>query len=153
MAPAQQDVHICGDAVQSQIKMRLMDSDNKSDSEVKCENNNPVLPDSRDKIKSDTDFDVSKYEAMEFRARIKWPDLIVQLALHLVSIYGFYLILTFQVRFFTILFGKYHFCLCTYVCATKELTVVKAQRHEFRGKFKHFQFSLFSIPFQNISKC
>lgn len=109
MAPAQQDVHICGNAVQSQIKMRLIDSDNKSESEVKCENNNPVLHKSGEKNYIDTDFDVSKYEAIEFTPRIKWPDLIVQLALHLVSIYGLYMILSFQVKFFTILFGKYYF--------------------------------------------
>lgn len=100
MAPAQQDVHMCGDTAQPQIKMRLKDNNNKSESEV----NGGDYP-----VFQNSDFDISAYEAMEFRPSIRWPDLLVQLALHLVSIYGIYLILSFQVRFYTIFFGKYLF--------------------------------------------
>ncbi|KAL0880737.1 hypothetical protein ABMA27_001949 [Loxostege sticticalis] len=95
MAPAQQDVHMCGDTAQPQIKMRLKGNNNKSESEV----NGGDYP-----VFQNSDFDISAYEAMEFRPSIRWPDLLVQLALHLVSIYGIYLILSFQVRFYTIFF-------------------------------------------------
>ncbi|OWR47309.1 desaturase [Danaus plexippus plexippus] len=45
-----------------------------------------------------------KYEALEFKPRIKWPDLLVQLCLHSTTVYGFYLILVNRVKLYTILF-------------------------------------------------
>ncbi|CAG9785487.1 unnamed protein product [Diatraea saccharalis] len=105
MAPAQQDVLMCKESVQSQIKIRHIDSEFKIENGDVSENNNVVAKNgASDETNSDKDFDLSKYEAMEFTARIKWPDLIVQLVLHLVSIYGLYLTLTFQVKILTILF-------------------------------------------------
>ncbi|KAG6461419.1 hypothetical protein O3G_MSEX012612 [Manduca sexta] len=105
MAPAQQNDDVCN-AIDTQLKMRLIPDEYKSDNTVTCyENNNTLLQDStNEKTKSETDFDINKYEAMEFRPRIKWPDLTVQVLLHLVTIYGLYLIITFQVKFFTVLF-------------------------------------------------
>ncbi|XP_026751921.2 (11Z)-hexadec-11-enoyl-CoA conjugase-like isoform X2 [Galleria mellonella] len=107
MAPTQQNVDACDAPPHSQLKMRLISSDYKSDNCVNsCDNNNSVLRESAsDKINSETDFDISKYEAMEFRPKIKWPDLIVQLSLHLVSIYGLFLTFTNQVKLYTILFA------------------------------------------------
>lgn len=100
MAPAQQNVEMCTEEMHPNLKKR---PSNYGD--VVCENNNTVLQNSDcDKVKIETDFDISKYEAMEFTPRFRWPDLIVQISLHLVSIVGFYLILSNQVRFFTILF-------------------------------------------------
>lgn len=55
--------------------------------------------------KSD-EFDINFYEKIEFKSRIRWPDLLVQISLHLVSIYSLYLILTNQVKLYTLLFGK-----------------------------------------------
>ncbi|KAM3964178.1 stearoyl-CoA desaturase 5 [Aphomia sociella] len=107
MAPAQQNVEVCAEPTHAQIKMRLTTSDYKSDNCVNdCDNNNSVLRESTsDKINSDTDFDIRKYEAMEFRPQIRWPDLLVQISLHLVSVYGLILILLNQVKFFTTLFA------------------------------------------------
>lgn len=71
------------------------------------QNNNTIsAQDYSDKI-NDMDFNITNYEAMEFRPQIKWPDLIVQVMLHLVTIYGCFLVLISEVRFLTILFGKY----------------------------------------------
>lgn len=41
-----------------------------------------------------------------FKPRIRWPDLIAQLFIHLGCLYGFYLAI-FQAKFYTVLFGKY----------------------------------------------
>ncbi|KAL4715562.1 hypothetical protein ACJJTC_009188 [Scirpophaga incertulas] len=106
MAPAQQDIPICSETVQSQMKIRPINSEYTSENSVKRgDNNNLVIEHStNDKTDSDTDFDINKYEAMEFTPRVKWPDLIVQLSLHVVSAYGLLLILTLQVKFLTVLF-------------------------------------------------
>ncbi|CAH2076285.1 unnamed protein product, partial [Iphiclides podalirius] len=106
MAPAQQNVEV-RDESDAQIKMRLMQSSFKDSNGVElCANNNPVIQNgASEKITSDKDFDISKYEAMEFRPRIKWPDFIVQLSLHSVSLYGLYLIVTNSVRLYTTLFA------------------------------------------------
>lgn len=108
MAPAQQNVEVCTETVDSQIKMRLIPSDFKLQNGVTgYENNNSVLNDSAsEKLKSDTDFDITKYEDIKFKPQIKWPDLTVQVSLHLTTIYGLYLILTNQVMILTNLFGK-----------------------------------------------
>ncbi|XP_059047389.1 stearoyl-CoA desaturase 5-like [Achroia grisella] len=107
MAPTQQNVDACDDPTHAQIKMRLLSSDYKSDNCVNnYDNNNSVLRDNvSDKINNETDFDISKYEAMEFRPQIKWPDLTVQISLHLVSIYGLFLIVTNEVKLYTVLFA------------------------------------------------
>ncbi|XP_046962313.1 acyl-CoA Delta-9 desaturase-like [Vanessa cardui] len=87
-------------------ELHFMDNDYKINDEKKFENNNTLLrKDTSDDTNSDTDFDIAKYEAMEFRSRIKWPDLLAQLSLHLVTIYGAYLILTNRVKFLTIIFA------------------------------------------------
>lgn len=107
MAPAQKNIEACN-SMPSQLKMRLMPLDNKVDNIEQCDNNNSVNTIS-EKVNIDSEFDLEKYEAMDFRAKIRWPDLIVQVLLHLVSIYGLYLILTFKVKIFTVLFGEYLF--------------------------------------------
>lgn len=107
MAPAQQNVEMCDEKMQSDLKRRPASLQRD---DVVNENNNKVLRDSDfDKVTSDTDFDISKYEAMEFTPQIKWPDLIVQISLHLVSIVGLYLIVSNQIRIYTTLFGKFCF--------------------------------------------
>lgn len=98
IAPTVQNVDILDS--KTQINMRLI---NKIE---RFQNNNTLLPQDFTNITSDHDFDIIKYEAMEFRPRIKWPDLLVQVSLHLVTIYGLYLIITCDVMFLTILFGK-----------------------------------------------
>ncbi|CAH0714306.1 unnamed protein product, partial [Brenthis ino] len=97
MAPTIQNVDILNS--RTQINMRLI---NKLEH---VQNNDTLLPQDFTNINSDNDFDIIKYEAMEFRSRIKWPDLLVQVSLHLVTIYGFYLIITCDVKFLTILFA------------------------------------------------
>lgn len=101
MAPAQQHMEMCNEEMkQSEPKIY-------KNNEKDFENNNTVLENSAsDKVTCDTDFDIKKYEAMKFNAQIRWPDLIVQILLHLVSIYGLYLIISNQVKLLTILFGK-----------------------------------------------
>lgn len=107
MAPTEQNIED-SDIQHSQVKKRLNNGLAKFENEITCfENNNTVL------VKSDSDtskseiFDIDKYEAMEFTAQWRWPDTIVQVLLHTVSLYAVYLILTLQVKFFTIFFGKY----------------------------------------------
>ncbi|CAH2245033.1 (11Z)-hexadec-11-enoyl-CoA conjugase [Pararge aegeria] len=100
MAPALQNVDHFLDE-DSQIKMRLLEDSYKLDNE---NNNTDLKREVNDKMSGDMDFDIVKYEAMEFRAQIRWPDLIVQVSLHCVSIYGFYLMITNQVKFLTTLF-------------------------------------------------
>ncbi|XP_045534746.1 acyl-CoA Delta-9 desaturase [Papilio machaon] len=105
MAPAQQNVVDVCEAGVAQIKMRLLDNSFKDSSGVKViENNNVIHKDASEKMNSDKDFDISVYESMEFRPRIKWPDLLVQLSLHLVSMYGLFLMVTNNVRFYTTIF-------------------------------------------------
>ncbi|CAG4971582.1 unnamed protein product [Parnassius apollo] len=104
MAPAQQNVDVCDGGG---ANMRLTPKSFKGSSDTKlCENNNPVLQEdsASEKFNSDKDFDVSQYEAMEFRARIRWPDLIVQIFLHVTTMYGLFLICTNSVKFYTTLF-------------------------------------------------
>ncbi|XP_069356423.1 acyl-CoA Delta-9 desaturase-like isoform X3 [Maniola hyperantus] len=102
MAPALQNVDSLLDS-DSQIKIkRLLDDGSK----LHNVNNNAVPKQYvNDKISDDMDFDIVKYENMEFRAQIRWPDSIVQVLLHTVTIYGFYLILTNKVNFLTTLFA------------------------------------------------
>ncbi|XP_063362772.1 acyl-CoA Delta-9 desaturase [Cydia amplana] len=107
MAPAQKnvDADVCDSDLPSQIKMRLMAMDSKSQNrEVHCDNNNSV-DNISEKVNVDTGFDLQKYEAMEFKSKFRWPDLTVQVLLHLVSIYGLYLIVTFKVKFLTTIFA------------------------------------------------
>ncbi|XP_026500290.1 acyl-CoA Delta-9 desaturase [Vanessa tameamea] len=87
-------------------ELHFMDNDYKLDDDKTFENNNTLLrKDTTDDINSDANFDIVKYEAMEFKSRIKWPDLLAQTSLHLVTIYGAYLILTNTVKFLTIIFA------------------------------------------------
>ncbi|KPI92675.1 Acyl-CoA Delta(11) desaturase [Papilio xuthus] len=105
MAPAQQNVVDVCETGEAQLKMRLLDNGFKDSSSVKViENNNVILKDASEKMNSDKDFDISVYESMEFRPRIRWPDLLVQLSLHLVSIYGLFLMVTNNIRFYTTIF-------------------------------------------------
>ncbi|XP_041988359.1 acyl-CoA Delta-9 desaturase-like [Aricia agestis] len=50
------------------------------------------------------DFDIRKYESIEFKSRIKWLDCSVQVLLHTVSLYGLFCVITNQPRFYTTLF-------------------------------------------------
>ncbi|XP_013178743.1 PREDICTED: stearoyl-CoA desaturase 5-like isoform X1 [Papilio xuthus] len=105
MAPAQQNVVDVCETGEAQLKMRLLDNGFKDSSSVKViENNNVIFKDASEKMNSDKDFDISVYESMEFRPRIRWPDLLVQLSLHLVSIYGLFLMVTNNIRFYTTIF-------------------------------------------------
>nr|AGO45842.1 acyl-CoA desaturase HvirKSVE [Heliothis virescens] len=103
MAPAQQNIEMCDENMHSEIKIRHPAY--KNDKVGQFENNNTVLRDSASEVKSDSEFDLKKYEAMEFKAQIRWPDLTVQVLLHLVSIYGLYLMICNQVKLLTILFA------------------------------------------------
>ncbi|XP_047019018.1 (11Z)-hexadec-11-enoyl-CoA conjugase [Helicoverpa zea] len=103
MAPAQQNLEMCDENMHSELKIRHPTY--KNDKVDQFENNNTVLRDSASEVKSDSDFDLKKYEAMEFKAQIRWPDLTVQVLLHLVSIYGLYLMISNQVKLLTILFA------------------------------------------------
>lgn len=103
MAPAQANIDV---REQPQLKMRL--PTNSDENHVKdCDNNNTVKTNKpSEDICSEIDFDLAKYEAMDFKPQIRWPDLIVQVLLHLVTLYGMYLIITNNVKIYTILFGK-----------------------------------------------
>lgn len=104
MAPAQKNIMSCTDVIDRELRVRLTKAEKSKQYFRSCENNNSILREnSINKI--DKDFDIDKYEAMEFSPQIRWPDLTVQIILHLVSIYGLYLIITNQVRFFTTLFA------------------------------------------------
>ncbi|XP_072938676.1 acyl-CoA Delta-9 desaturase-like [Epargyreus clarus] len=105
MAPAQKNVDVIDEA---ELKMGLLKNNYLLKNVKQCENNNTVLEESEslsEKVHGDIDFDIGAYEAMEFTPRIKWPDLIVQVSLHLVSVYGLYLIVTNKVYFLTTLFA------------------------------------------------
>lgn len=69
------------------------------------QNNNTLLAQDYSDRTNDADFNISNYETVEFRPQIKWPDLIVQVMLHLVTIYGCFLVITNEVRFLTTLFA------------------------------------------------
>ncbi|XP_050346626.1 acyl-CoA Delta-9 desaturase [Nymphalis io] len=87
-------------------EFHFIDNDYKVNDDKQFDNNNTLLRrDTSHGINSDTNFDIVKYEAMEFKSRIKWPDLLVQVTLHLVTIYGAYLILTNKVKFLTTIFA------------------------------------------------
>nr|ARD71178.1 desaturase [Spodoptera exigua] len=107
MAPAQKHVQMCGDEIQSGLKISPVTYDaDKLNEGPQYENNNTVLRNSaNDKVNSDADFDISKYEAIDFKAKFRWPDLTVQILLHLVSIYGLYLTFSNQVKILTLLFA------------------------------------------------
>ncbi|KAH9632277.1 hypothetical protein HF086_010202 [Spodoptera exigua] len=111
MAPAQKHVQMCGDEIQSGLKISPVTYDaDKLNESPQYENNNTVLRNSaNEKVNSDADFDISKYEAIDFKAKFRWPDLTVQILLHLVSIYGLYLTFSNQVKLLTLLFGKFGF--------------------------------------------
>lgn len=104
MAPAEQNVEMCGESMKN-MKGR---SETCEKSYVPYKNNNTVLQNSEcKKLTSDVDFDLEKYEKMNFVPQIRWPDFIVQISLHLVSIFGLYLVISNQVRIYTTLFGKF----------------------------------------------
>lgn len=42
-----------------------------------------------------------------FRPQIKWPDLLVQIAIHTGFLYGLYLMLTFSIKFYTYLWCEF----------------------------------------------
>lgn len=104
MAPAVQNVDSILDT-DSQIKIKLLDRDNNN-YKVNSANDETVVKRNVNGEVSDIDFDIGKFEATEFKAQIRWPDLIVQVLLHSVTIYGFFLILTNRVKFLTTLFGE-----------------------------------------------
>ncbi|XP_045447411.1 stearoyl-CoA desaturase 5-like [Melitaea cinxia] len=104
MAPTVQNVKFIGPEFNQNI--RLIDkSDNLKDGE-NFENNNTVHKhDITEEKNIDFNKELAKYEAMKFTPRIRWPDLIVQVSLHLVTMYGFYLILIGEVMFLTTIFA------------------------------------------------
>ena len=104
MAPAQKNIEMCGEEMHSELKISPVTYKNGKGAHF--ENNNTVLRDSASEVTSDSDFDIKKYEAMEFKAQWRWPDLLAQVFLHLVSIYGLYLMISNQVKLYTILFGE-----------------------------------------------
>lgn len=106
MAPAQKNVELCDQPIDTQIKLRLLKDGNKVKNGV-YDNNNTVVINGDSDMNADPDFDIMKYEAMEFTAKIRWPDTFAQLSLHLCTLYGVFLILTNQVKLYTILFGKF----------------------------------------------
>ncbi|GBP66226.1 Acyl-CoA desaturase 4 [Eumeta japonica] len=76
--------------------------------DFECDNNNTTTDNHKasDKlVESDTEFDIAKYEAMEFTPKIRWPDLAAQTLLHSVSLYALYLMFTMKLKFYTVLFG------------------------------------------------
>ncbi|CAH2108170.1 unnamed protein product [Euphydryas editha] len=93
MAPTAQKVKLIGSEFDQDIE--FIDKSHKLDDGEH---------DISDERKSESNIDLAKYEAMKFTPRIRWPDLIVQVTLHLVTIYGIYLILIGEVMFFTIVF-------------------------------------------------
>lgn len=103
MAPAHPNVGACDEM--DQLKMRLNADKINAESDINDnENNNTVKIIRNGEI--DEEFDLAKYEAMNFIPQIRWPDLIVQISLHLVSIYGLYLLFTNKLKFYTIIFGE-----------------------------------------------
>lgn len=108
MAPAQQNIEVCTEVMEPELELRLTSDGCKDENNVEhSKNNNTVKQNNilNEKTNNETDFDISKYEAMEFTPRIRWPDLVVQVSLHLVSIYGIFLIVTNEVKLLTTLFA------------------------------------------------
>ncbi|XP_050673956.1 acyl-CoA Delta-9 desaturase-like [Leptidea sinapis] len=99
MPPALQNV----DMLHSDSHFEAHIKDTYKIDDVKSVNNNVL---DRNESVSDMydDFNLAEYEAMDFQAQIRWPDLIVQIALHTVSLLGFLLIMTNQVKLWTIIF-------------------------------------------------
>lgn len=106
MAPAQKHLEVCEEPIHTQLKLRFITHENNVKNDVHSKNNNTVVKSGDSEVNTDPDFDIMKYEAMDFKAKIRWPDTIVQISLHLVTIYAACLILTNQVKLYTILFGK-----------------------------------------------
>lgn len=107
MAPAQKHLEVCEEPLHTQMKLRFITHENNVKNGVHCKNNNTVVKNGEIEMNADPDFDIMKYEAMDFQAKIRWPDTIAQISLHSVTIYGVYLIITNQVKLYTILFGKF----------------------------------------------
>lgn len=105
MAPAQKHVEVCEEPIHTQMKLRFITHENDVKNNVHSKNNTVVKNDDSE-MNADPDFDIMKYEAMDFKAQIRWPDTIVQISLHTVTLYAVYLIITNQVKLYTILFGK-----------------------------------------------
>ncbi|XP_026315777.1 acyl-CoA desaturase 1-like [Hyposmocoma kahamanoa] len=105
MAPAQKHVEVCEEPIHTQMKLRFITQENKVKNGVHCKNNNTVVENDDSEINTDPDFDIMKYEAMDFKAKIRWPDTIVQISLHTLTLYGVYLIITNQVKVYTVLFA------------------------------------------------
>lgn len=72
-------------------------------SNLELTNGSDPAPQSKD---GEKDFDLQKFESMEFTPSIRWPDLIVQISLHLGLLYGLYLACT-QAMLFTVLFALF----------------------------------------------
>lgn len=108
MAPAQKHVEVCEDPINTQLKLRFITHENNGvvKNGVQCKNNNTVKNNGDSEVNTDPDFDIMQYEAMDFKAKIRWPDTIVQISLHTVAIYALYLIISNQVKLYTVLFGK-----------------------------------------------
>ncbi|CAG9113400.1 unnamed protein product [Plutella xylostella] len=86
MSPGQQCVTACD----VEIKNGLPYSGYKDENQ----NNSPVTKKASDEEVNPKEFDISVYESMDFKAQIRWPDLIVQVLLHLVSLCGLCLVIT-----------------------------------------------------------
>lgn len=46
-------------------------------------------------------------QAAEFKAKIRWPDLIAQVFIHVGSLYGLYFLITLQAKFYTYLWCEF----------------------------------------------
>ncbi|KAG7306383.1 hypothetical protein JYU34_009009 [Plutella xylostella] len=97
MSPGQQCVTACDVSIKNGLPYSGYKDENQ--------NNSPVTKKASDEEVNPKEFDISVYEALDFKAQIRWPDLIVQVLLHLVSLCGLYLIITNSVRFYTTLFA------------------------------------------------
>lgn len=108
MAPAQKHVDVCEEPIHAQMKLRFITHENNVKNDVHYKNINTVVKSGDSEMNADPDFDLLKYEAMDFKAQIRWPDTIVQISLHTLTVYGMYLIITNQVKLYTVLFGKFY---------------------------------------------
>ena len=52
------------------------------------------------------EFDKPKASINEFNPKIRWPDLIAQISIHIGSLIGLYFLLAFKAKFFTYLWCK-----------------------------------------------
>lgn len=57
-------------------------------------------------VHSSADTQQAKTQDNEFKPKIRWPDLIVQIVIHLGSLYGIYYLITFRAKFHTYLWCK-----------------------------------------------